>query len=127
MDYIFDTNIIIGLLNNEQKIVKMMTEIQGLETTVVTIGELLYGAALSKDRDRNEQTIKNFANMSTVYEIDLSVVEEYAFIKSQLKRNGTPIPENDIWIAAIAKANDKIIVTRDKHLLNIDFIETEMW
>lgn len=40
---------------------------------------------------------------------------------------GRPIPENDIWIAAIAKENDLIVVTRDKHLKNIDFIATEEW
>ncbi|MDD3050060.1 MAG: PIN domain-containing protein [Candidatus Cloacimonetes bacterium] len=118
---------IIGLFNNDQNIVKMMAEIQELKTTVITIGELFYGAALSKDRDKNEKIIENFTKNSTIYEINLQVVKEYAFIKSRLRKQGTPIPENDIWIAAIAKANNEIVITRDKHLLDIDFIETELW
>ncbi len=52
---------------------------------------------------------------------------KYALIKSQLKNCGNPIPENDVWIAAIAEEQDMTIVTRDKHLLLLNFIKSEQW
>ena len=45
----------------------------------------------------------------------------------ELKTRGTPIPENDIWIAAIALQYDLILATNDKHMQLIDKLSIEMW
>ena len=45
--------------------------------------------------------------------------EEYARLFIQLKRAGTPIPDNDLWIAALAVQHDLILITRDKHFEHI--------
>jgi predicted nucleic acid-binding protein len=46
--------------------------------------------------------------------------EFYAFILNQLKENGTPIPTNDIWIAASAVENGAAVATRDEHFSKIE-------
>ena len=45
----------------------------------------------------------------------VETARHYGIIKSQLKKKGRPIPENDVWIAAIAKEYDLTLVTRDDH------------
>ena len=51
------------------------------------------------------------------------VAEEYAKIRVSLKKKGRPIPENDIWIAAICVVNEVPIATRDAHLGAIEELE----
>jgi len=51
----------------------------------------------------------------------------YGQIKSQLKSKGRPLPENDIWIAAIASQHSLKIITRDKHFNEIDSVSLEEW
>ena len=45
--------------------------------------------------------------------------DHYARIFVQLKRAGTPVPDNDLWIAALALEHDLVLVTRDRHFLSI--------
>jgi tRNA(fMet)-specific endonuclease VapC len=58
---------------------------------------------------------------------DLSVAQEYGRIKSMLKARGTPLPENDIWIAAIAARHGLIVVTRDRHFHEIEELSVVSW
>lgn len=51
---------------------------------------------------------------------NILIAEEYAKIRLKLKENGTPIPENDIWIAAICKVNAILLATNDKHFNKIE-------
>ena len=48
-------------------------------------------------------------------------------IKNRLRKKGTPIPENDIWISAIAKQHDIILVTSDKHFEEVDDLKQVVW
>ncbi|MFH1049835.1 MAG: hypothetical protein V1779_02765 [bacterium] len=50
--------------------------------------------------------------------------EKYGYLKFELKNAGKPIPENDLWIASSALENSMTIVTRDKHLLGVDLVQT---
>ncbi|RLB16513.1 MAG: VapC toxin family PIN domain ribonuclease, partial [Deltaproteobacteria bacterium] len=52
---------------------------------------------------------------------------EYAKIKNALREKGRPIPENDIWIAAIAVQYNLTLVSRDDHFKRIDGLHTEIW
>ena len=48
-------------------------------------------------------------------------------LKRDYRRKGTPIPDNDIWIAAIALQHNLILVTRDTHFDEIESLQTERW
>lgn len=58
---------------------------------------------------------------------DEVTARHYGEIKNQLKENGRPIPENDIWIAAIAQQYDLTLVTRDKHFNAVANLSIEAW
>ena len=59
--------------------------------------------------------IKKFTEEVSIINSTEDTAKIYASIKSDLKQQGKPIPENDIWIAAIAIENNKSLVTNDQH------------
>lgn len=127
MKYLFDTNIIIGFLKNEKEIVEKIASLEKLTLPIISVGEMLYGACYSKNSEKNISYYRSFFESCNILHINENTALHYAEIKSILRKSGKPIPENDIWIAAIARENDLIIVTRDRHLIEIDFIKTEEW
>jgi tRNA(fMet)-specific endonuclease VapC len=62
-----------------------------------------------------------------VLKIDELTAENYGEIKAFLRKNGTPIPENDIWIAAIAMRFKLQLITRDQHFNHIKNLDLLAW
>jgi tRNA(fMet)-specific endonuclease VapC len=62
-----------------------------------------------------------------MYYIDENVASAYGRIKATLRKKGKPIPENDIWIAAIAISNNMAVATRDKHFKEIEGLALKFW
>jgi tRNA(fMet)-specific endonuclease VapC len=58
---------------------------------------------------------------------DLATGREYGVLKSRLKTQGTPLPENDTWIAAIAIRHGLAVVSRDQHFLEITELTVVKW
>lgn len=94
---------------------------------VTAIGELYYGAYNSARREENLQRARSFAQTVTVLYCDDVTAEFYAKVRSQLKKIGRPIPQNDIWIAAIALQYDLPIASKDKHFDSIEGLERIEW
>ena len=128
MNILLDTNIIIAFLKNDPEIVKKARSLRRIHISVITVGELLYGAWNSAQRDDNLSLFRNFFDECSIIPINEETADEYAKIRFELKVNGTPIPENDLWIAATAKIHGYTLISRDIHLLNIkDIVRVETW
>jgi tRNA(fMet)-specific endonuclease VapC len=115
-----DTNVAIALLNGDKKAMAQISKYTLIYLPVTVIGELLFGA---KNSGRPQENLKRFLLLIDACEelgINSFVAEEYSNVRLALKKKGNPIPENDIWIAAICKVNDVKLLTRDKHFSNID-------
>ncbi|MBN8652463.1 MAG: type II toxin-antitoxin system VapC family toxin [Cytophagales bacterium] len=126
--YLLDTNIVIGLLNDDTRIVESIKNTSAiLKVPITVVGELFYGAELSSKKEINRNKIDEFTRSIPVVDCDVNTAKNYAIIKSILKIKGTPIPENDIWIAAIAAQHNMKIVTRDNHFSQIPIISVIAW
>jgi len=126
MSYLLDTNLVIAFLKNEQSVYQRLKELVYLNISVITVGELFYGALNSQRTTQNLDLYQTFFRSTNIINIDPQIASEYSRIRYQLKQTGSPIPENDIWIAATARANKLTLFTRDKHLLKLtDFIQVE--
>lgn len=90
---------------------------------VTVSGELLFGAKNSQQRSTNLDEFRNFIKNCEVLDINYLIAEEYSDIRLKLKQKGKPIPENDIWIAAICIVNGLPLLTSDKHFLDIENLE----
>lgn len=127
-NYLLDTNIVIGLFANEPTITEKINSIpDNIFIPSIVIGELFYGAEQSTRKNENLKKIEELAESSLILDCDVDTASLYGKIKNQLKLKGTPIPENDIWIASIAKQHQLTLVTRDKHFKNIEVIIIENW
>jgi len=93
----------------------------------VVIGGLFFGAFKSTHTEENISRIEKFAFFNTVLSCGAVTGKEYGRIKNLLKKKGSPIPENDIWIAAVAIEHDLALVTRDEHFTNIDGLRRKSW
>jgi tRNA(fMet)-specific endonuclease VapC len=125
--YLLDTNIAIALFAQERAIHQQLAG--AVETFIpsIVIGELYYGAYKSVRVASNIERIDEFTASNTILEVDTATAKEYGQIKSGLRAKGRPIPENDIWIAAIAKQYGLTLVTRDKHFEEVEGLAIEIW
>ena len=124
--FLFDTNIIIAILNQESAVEARLKGQQGY-VAAISVGELYYGAYKSGRISDNIQRLERLLVDYALLACDRGTAQIYGQIKLQLKSKGRPIPENDIWIAAIARQYDLTLVTRDEHFAEIDGLKTEAW
>jgi len=125
--YLLDTNIVIALFADEAAIRKALVAAEEVFVPSVVVGELYYGAWKSERQQENVARIDEFAADSVVLGCDTETARQYGQIKSALRTQGTPVPENDIWIAAIAIQHDLMLVTRDEHFGQVRGLRTERW
>ena len=88
---------------------------------VIVLGELRTGFQLGSQPDKNEQEIQAFLSHPVVRVLKITddTTLHYADIVCELRRAGTPIPTNDIWIAALAAQEGATIITYDRHFESI--------
>ena len=82
------------------------------------------------DRERGEKALAEIADFQSIAALifpDEQTVREYALVKAELVAAGTPIPENDVCIAALAREYDLPIATRDQYFALVHGIKTVMW
>jgi len=125
--YLLDTNIIISLFGDDVEIVAKVAKLDEIFIPVPVVGELFFGAQKSLHVEDNIQRINELVESSTVLECTIETAQHYGIIKKMLKDKGRPIPENDIWIAAIAREHGLILVSQDGHFTHVDMIEMEKW
>ncbi len=125
--YLLDTNIIIGMFTGVKAIQEKMQNIDKIFLGSPVIGELCYGACKSSRPTENFAKVNRLTQRFPLFSCDLETARWYGNIKDQLRRKGRPIPDNDIWIAAIAMQHGLTLVTRDAHFDEVESLQTERW
>src|SRR6266581_7175859 len=113
--YLLDTNIVIALFAKDSDVLRQLSAASQIFIPSIVLGELYYGANKSAHSKSNITHIDNFALKSSVLVCDTDTARHYGHIKDHLREKGNPIPENDIWIAAIAKQYHLTLASRDQH------------
>ena len=116
---LMDTNVIVRVLNGDRELINELLKISSLCTCTVVLGELMYGAAKSAHVVQNKQNAKSFCSRYPLLGVSNIVAEFYGEIKKDLLSHGNVMPENDMWIAATALANDMTVITQDRHFEHI--------
>jgi tRNA(fMet)-specific endonuclease VapC len=124
---LLDTNIIIALFGQDEAVLKHLRGAAEIFIPVIAVGELYYGAYKSGRRAANLQRVREFAATNAVLVCDAQTALVYGRVKNELRQKGTPIPENDLWIAALALQHGLVLVTRDKHFDAVDGLRVEAW
>ena len=111
------------LLRGDQTVAEKIRECDEIFTSVVVIGELLYGALHSANSEANLRVVADFASSITALPTDRRTAEAYARMKQGLRAKGRPIPDNDLWVAAVAVQHGLSLVARDTHFDHIDELQ----
>lgn len=125
--FLLDTNVIIALFAREPMIHERLSNASEVFIPCIVIGELYFGSYKSLKVQENLNRIDEFALSNTVLPCDIETAKKYGDIKNRLKEKGQPIPENDIWIAAIAQQYALTVVTKDAHFKLVENLKIELW
>ena len=112
---LLDTNAVIALFRDEPGAKSRLMGADEVFLPSIVLGELLYGALRSGRKEENAARCRRFAAANTILSCDEQTAEEYALIEDGLRRRGTPIPDNDVWISALALQHGLAVLTRDDH------------
>jgi tRNA(fMet)-specific endonuclease VapC len=128
--HLLDTNICIYIVKHNPRRSPPFAQhpAAALAMSIITLGELRHGAEKSQ---RREQTLASLDALETVIQVvDLTdtVAHHCGNIRSALERAGTPIGNNDVWIAAHARANGWTLVTNnEREFLRVERLVVENW
>ena len=114
---LIDTNIYSLAMKGESSVVEILRQIDVIGISTISIGELYSGFPNGRWEAENKAELSFFLDSPrvVVHGIDVETAEFYALILNNLKKAGTPIPTNDIWIAAVAVQHGYKLFTKDKH------------
>ncbi|PDW01672.1 type II toxin-antitoxin system VapC family toxin [Candidatus Viridilinea mediisalina] len=125
--FLLDTNIIIALWANDAAVIRQLAAMNEVFLPVIVVGELYYGAQKSAWSARNIARIDEFVAKSRILPCDLVTAQQYGAIKNRLRTKGKPIPENNLWIAALSMQYHLVLVSRDDHFNHIDGLTIIQW
>jgi predicted nucleic acid-binding protein len=114
---LIDTNIYSNALRGQVDVVAVLRQVAHIGISAISIGELISGFQGGSKEQKNRRELALFLDSPRVqlYNIDNETAEFYSTILNQLRQNGTPIPTNDIWIAATAFQHGLPLYTLDNH------------
>ncbi len=124
---LLDTNIVIALFARDRTVEQQLARSKVILLPCIVVGELYFGAYKSTRIAENIARIQEFTAKNRILVCDQDTAHKYGQIKSALKAKETPLPENDMWVAAIALQYELTLVTRDEHFRAIERIRLEHW
>lgn len=130
MHYLIDTNIIIYRLKNLGNVNAnfLRNKDKHMSLSVVSYGELVFGAKKSKAVEKNMETVNAIKVIFPLIEITSEIMNTFGEIKAYTQKIGKTIDDMDLLIAATAITNDFTLVTHNtKHFENIPNLKIEDW
>ena len=121
MKVCIDTNAYRYFLEKENGVLEMLEKADIIFVPAIVVGELFAGFRIGKRYAYNNRVFADFLSEVNVEVVDVTydIAQRYGEIVAQLKKNGTPIPTNDIWVAATVLETGSRLITYDKHFKNV--------
>ncbi len=116
-----DTNAYSRFLSGDEKVLNAVINAQTVYMSVFVIGELCAGFRGGSRPQENKKILEKFLSKPTVRVLNATeeTADIFGMIKHDLKKAGTPLPINDVWIAAHAIEIGTVVVTYDAHFKKI--------
>lgn len=117
MKIMLDTSAYVAFKRNNDDAVAMITRAEQILFSPVVLGELMFGFRNGTRFKDNMADLNQFLAHESVFltEIGATAADRYSRIGAQLKQMGTPIPSNDIWLAAQTMEHGVELITFDQH------------
>jgi tRNA(fMet)-specific endonuclease VapC len=119
MRILIDTNCYSAIDGGELETIRRIESAHEVWLPFIVLGELYAGFELGTQKEKNEQQLQSFLSRPAIGVLyaDCDTTSIYGRVFQSLRRRGTPIPTNDIWIAALALQHNLLLMTADKHFL----------
>jgi predicted nucleic acid-binding protein len=124
---ILDTNALSAIADAEPGAVAAFGQTQSIAVPVVVLGEYLFSVSQSRHRIEYEQWISRILRTCVVLDINAGTAAKYADVRLELKHAGTPIPSNDIWIAALCRQHSLPLLSQDRHFDSVKGLRRVGW
>ena len=96
--------------------------------SVLTYGELYFGAKKSKHVEKNLAVVRRVAELFPLIDVTPAIVESFGELKANLQKRGTPLDDMDLLIAATALVHGLVLVTNnEKHFKKIRGLDVVNW
>lgn len=124
---LLDTSAVIDLFAGDPGAREIIGGAAEVLVPAVVVGELLFGALRSRRAAENLAQVRAFRDAVAVLPCDTGTAEHYAGLKARLAASGRPLPENDVWIGALAIQHRAPVLTRDAHFRQMSGVELHPW
>lgn len=124
---LLDSSAIIAHFRGKIDLFRLIAPGEPLFMPLVALGELWKGALKSADPPKHKAKITALLRIVAVLNPDSATAEHYARASVALEARGQPVPENDLWIAAVALELDMPLATLDAHFERIEGLTVIRW
>lgn len=124
---ILDTNAVSALLAGDPALGELLQIESRHQLPVVVIGEYRFGLQRSRQREDLTALLDTLIRACESLRIDEETATHYADVRGALRQKGRPIPENDLWIAGLARQHGEAVVSRDKHFDEVPGVRRLDW
>ena len=117
---ILDTNALSAWAGGRTAIKTHLRSAERLVIPSVVLGEYYFGIRQSRHRSLYEAWLTRYLPLTEIAAVTSATADAYAAIRLELKLSGSPIPANDIWVAALASQHTLAILSNDSHFDAVD-------
>ena len=124
---ILDTNALSAVADGEPAVVQVYRASASIELPVIVLGEYRFGIGQSRRRGEYEKWLQALIEATRVLTAEEETSRHYAAIRAELKKAGSPIPSNDLWIAALCRQHRLPLLSQDQHFAAVSGLELLGW
>jgi len=122
-----DTNAVSALFDGDEALLDVLGDSERLALPIIVVGEYRFGLQRSRHRGQLAALLEALVHDTEVLEVDLETTRTYAAVREALRVRGHPLPENDVWIAALCRQHGLDLVTRDRDFAHVEGLHTRAW
>jgi len=124
---ILDTNALSAMADGEKALQPVLQEASEVALPVIVLGEYRYGIGQSRNRKYYERWLTEYLPTFRILDVEEKTTAAYAAVRTELKKAGTPIPSNDVWIAAMCRQHSLPVLSRDLHFDSVAGLRRIAW
>jgi predicted nucleic acid-binding protein len=127
LEVILDTNALSAWCDSDSDLLAVFPSDRPLFLPVIVLGEYRFGIKVARDRTSREKWLDSVEAAVTVLAIDGGTARQYADVREELRQAKTPIPENDVWIAALSRQHGLPLLSQDAHFDQVVGLRRMSW
>lgn len=112
---ILDTNAISDYADGNQSVLLHLRSSRVHSIPAIVLGEYRFGLTVSHQRAERSRWLEMLEHEMEILDVTSATARHYAIVRRELRDRGRPIPENDVWIAALAREHGLALLSRDAH------------